>query len=642
MRYDAILALPRSTKKAIFIFHDTVMICLAFWFAYLVRFTFSSTALYQPETWMVLGLTILFTLTAFVKLGLYRAVIRYVGTKMMLTCLLGSVISVLVLVLVAFFTRFDLPRSIPILYFFVLLVGSISSRLAIREWIRGSFFSKNTPVIIYGAGQSGTQLLEAIRQVEHFYAVAFVDDDKKQQGTIVNNLTVYSPEKLTKLVEKYEVEKILLAIPSASREDRKRILNTLEPLNLEVLSIPGMRELVEGKITAQGLKKVSVIDLLGRDPVTPIPELMQANITGKVIMVTGAGGSIGSELCRQIIELRPSVLILFELSEFLLYSIEKELREHILYAGLNLQLIPLLGSVQHQKRLFTVMQTYQVQTIYHTAAYKHVPMVEFNTIEGVRNNVYGTLRCALAAIDAEVETFVLISTDKAVRPTNTMGASKRLAELVLQALAANADHQTRFCMVRFGNVLGSSGSVVPVFEKQIANGGPITLTHKDITRYFMTIPEAAQLVIQAGAMGKGGDVFVLDMGESVKIIDLAKQMICLTGLEIQDENHPKGDIAIKITGLRPGEKLYEELLIGDNVTQTTHARIMTANEVMLPWSELEALLTRLDDACKDSNYRMVRELLLEAPTAFQPADPLCDLIWQRLVHQRTEPYHHTK
>ena len=519
------------------------------------------------------------------------------------------------------------------MYFLILLVGTISSRLFIREMIRGSFLSKNTPVIIYGAGQSGTQLLEAIRQVEHFYAVAFVDDDKKQQGTVVNNLTVYPPEKLAKLVEKYEVEKILLAIPSASREDRKRILNTLEPLNLEVLSIPGMRELVEGKITVQGLKKVSVIDLLGRDPVNPIPELMQANITDKVVMVTGAGGSIGSELCRQIIEMRPSTLILFELSEFLLYSIEKELREHMVHTGLSLQLIPLLGSVQQRKRLHTVMQTYQVQTIYHAAAYKHVPMVEFNTIEGVRNNVYGTLHCALAAIDTHVETFVLISTDKAVRPTNTMGASKRMAELVLQALAARTDHSTRFCMVRFGNVLGSSGSVVPVFEKQIANGGPITLTHKDITRYFMTIPEAAQLVIQAGAMGKGGDVFVLDMGESVKIIDLAKQMIRLSGLEIQDESHPKGDIAIKITGLRPGEKLYEELLIGDNVTQTTHARIMTANEIMLNWPELDALLQRLDAACKDSDYRLVRELLLEAPTAFQPADPLCDLIWQKQIQQ---------
>ena len=636
MRYDAILALPRATKKAIFIIHDFLMICMAFWFAYLVRFTFNSTAFNDSDNWIVLGLTTLITIAAFIKLGLYRAVIRYVGTKMMLICLLGSIISVLALVLVSFFLQFNLPRSIPILYFFVLLVSTISSRLVIREWIRGSFLSKNTPVIIYGAGQSGTQLLEAIRQVEHFYAVAFVDDDKKQQGTVVNNLTVYSPTKLAKLVEKYEVEKILLAIPSASREDRKRILNTLEPLNLEVLSIPGMRELVEGKITVQGLKKVSVIDLLGRDPVNPIPELMQANITDKVVMVTGAGGSIGSELCRQIIEMRPTTLILFELSEFLLYSIEKELREHMAHAGLSLQLIPLLGSVQHRKRLYTIMSTYQVQTIYHAAAYKHVPMVEFNTIEGVRNNVYGTLHCAQAAIDAKVETFVLISTDKAVRPTNTMGASKRMAELVLQALAARHDHQTRFCMVRFGNVLGSSGSVVPVFEKQIANGGPITLTHQDITRYFMTIPEAAQLVIQAGAMGKGGDVFVLDMGESVKIIDLAKQMIRLSGLEIQDESHPKGDIAIKITGLRPGEKLYEELLIGDNVTQTTHTRIMTANEIMLSWQELDALLQRLDTACKDSDYRLVRELLLEAPTAFHPADPLCDLIWQKQIQLQAE------
>ena len=299
------------------------------------------------------------------------------------------------------------------------------------------------------------------------------------------------------------------------------------------------------------------------------------------------------------------------------------------HTGLSLQLIPLLGSVQHRKRLHTIMSTYQVQTIYHAAAYKHVPMVEFNTIEGVRNNVYGTLHCAQAAIDAKVETFVLISTDKAVRPTNTMGASKRMAELVLQALAARHDHQTRFCMVRFGNVLGSSGSVVPVFEKQIANGGPITLTHQDITRYFMTIPEAAQLVIQAGAMGKGGDVFVLDMGESVKIIDLAKQMVRLSGLEVRDVEHPQGDIAIKITGLRPGEKLYEELLIGDNVTETPHPRIMTANEVMLPWPELEALLERLNSACKEGDYRGVRALLLEAPTAFNPADPLCDLVWQR-------------
>ena len=635
MRYDAILALPRTAKKVIFILHDIIMICMAFWFAYLVRFTFELESLQSQTNWVVLGVTTLITIAVFTKLGLYRAVIRYVGTKMMLICLIGSVISALSLVFVSFFARFELPRSIPILYFFVLLVGTISSRLAIREWLRDSYLSKNTPVIIYGAGQSGTQLLEAIRQVEHFYAVAFVDDNPKHQGTMVNNLTVHSPNKLPQLVEKYEVEKILLAIPSAGREEKKRILESLEPLHLEVLSIPGMRELVEGKISIQSLKKVSVIDLLGRDPVDPIPELMQANIMGKVVMVTGAGGSIGSELCRQIIASQPKALLLFELSEFLLYNIDKELREYLESEGLSIPLIPLLGSVQHQNRLFTVMETYQVQTIYHAAAYKHVPMVEFNTIEGVRNNIYGTLYCALAAIDAKVETFVLISTDKAVRPTNTMGASKRMAELVLQALAARTDHITRFCMVRFGNVLGSSGSVVPVFEKQIAHGGPITLTHKDITRYFMTIPEAAQLVIQAGAMGRGGDVFVLDMGESVKIIDLAKQMIRLSGLEIKDESHPEGDISIKITGLRPGEKLYEELLIGDDVTQTTHTRIMTANEIMLSWPELTILLERLDTACKSSDYRSVRALLLEAPTAFQPADSLCDLIWQKQIQQQS-------
>ena len=635
MRYDAILALPRTAKKVIFILHDIIMICMAFWFAYLVRFTFELESLQSQTNWVVLGVTTLITIAVFTKLGLYRAVIRYVGTKMMLICLIGSVISALSLVFVSFFARFELPRSIPILYFFVLLVGTISSRLAIREWLRDSYLSKNTPVIIYGAGQSGTQLLEAIRQVEHFYAVAFVDDNPKHQGTMVNNLTVHSPNKLPQLVEKYEVEKILLAIPSAGHEEKKRILESLEPLHLEVLSIPGMRELVEGKINIQSLKKVSVIDLLGRDPVDPIPELMQANIMGKVVMVTGAGGSIGSELCRQIIASQPKALLLFELSEFLLYNIDKELREYLESEGLLIPLIPLLGSVQHQNRLFTVMETYQVQTIYHAAAYKHVPMVEFNTIEGVRNNIYGTLYCALAAIDAKVETFVLISTDKAVRPTNTMGASKRMAELVLQALAARTDHSTRFCMVRFGNVLGSSGSVVPVFEKQIAHGGPITLTHKDITRYFMTIPEAAQLVIQAGAMGQGGDVFVLDMGESVKIIDLAKQMIRLSGLEIKDESHPEGDISIKITGLRPGEKLYEELLIGDDVTQTTHTRIMTANEIMLSWPELAILLERLDTACKNSDYRSVRALLLEAPTAFQPADSLCDLIWQKQIQQQS-------
>ena len=390
-----------------------------------------------------------------------------------------------------------------------------------------------------------------------------------------------------------------------------------------------MKDLVDGKISASSLKKVSVVDLLGRDPVAPRPELMAADISGKVVMVTGAGGSIGSELCRQIIRNQPAKLILFELSEFSLYSIDKELRDFQTASDMDIEVLPILGSVQHRKRLFTIMQAFGVQTVYHAAAYKHVPMVEFNTIEGVRNNIYGTMFCAQAAIDARVETFVLISTDKAVRPTNTMGASKRMAELVLQALAAEPGQSTRFCMVRFGNVLGSSGSVVPVFEQQIAIGGPVTLTHADITRYFMTIPEAAQLVIQAGAMGKGGDVFVLDMGDSVKIIDLAKQMIRLSGLEVKDAAHPEGDIEIQVTGLRPGEKLYEELLIGDEVQKTTHPRIMTASEVMLPWNVLSDIITRMDEACRESDQLTLRRLLLEAPTGFAPKDDICDLVWQQ-------------
>ena len=356
-------------------------------------------------------------------------------------------------------------------------------------------------------------------------------------------------------------------------------------------------------------------------------ELMARDIEGKTVMVTGAGGSIGSELCRQIVGRRPAKLVLFELSEYSLYTIERELQDLARRQGGNIEILPLLGSVQDKGRLKNVMRAFGVETIYHAAAYKHVPLVALNTIEGIRNNVFGTLACARAAQECGVATFVLISTDKAVRPTNTMGASKRMAELVLQALAAETGCQTRFCMVRFGNVLGSSGSVVPAFEQQIAAGGPVTLTHPDITRYFMTIPEAAQLVIQAGAMGKGGDVFVLDMGESVKIIDLARQMIRLSGLDVKDAANPKGDIEIRITGLRPGEKLYEELIIGDNAVPTGHPRILTASETMLPWPQLENLLVQLSAACDSGNQTELRRILLAAPTAFAPTDGICDLVW---------------
>ena len=628
MNLDSLLALPRNIKKVIFVIHDAVVIFVAFWFAQNLKASYSQEWA-EPANWLAFAATAVLTILLFTRLGLYRAVTRYVSTKVLTTAVLGSAISGVLFFLSVLLFEQRLRLALPVAYFLMLVVLISGSRIILRTMLTNRHRKQMIPVIIYGAGQSGRQLLEAIKQVSEYNAVAFVDDNTAIQRMVIYDLPVHKPSEIGNLINRYGVEKILLAIPSASTKVRKNIIHQLEAYPCEVLTIPGMKDLVDGKISASSLKKVSVVDLLGRDPVAPHPELMAADISGKVVMVTGAGGSIGSELCRQIIRNRPAKLILFELSEFSLYSIDKELSEFQTASDTAIEVLPILGSVQHRKRLLTIMQTFGVQTVYHAAAYKHVPMVEFNTIEGVRNNIYGTMFCAQAAIDARVETFVLISTDKAVRPTNTMGASKRMAELVLQALAAEQGQTTRFCMVRFGNVLGSSGSVVPVFEQQIAIGGPVTLTHADITRYFMTIPEAAQLVIQAGAMGKGGDVFVLDMGDSVKIIDLAKQMIRLSGLEVKDTAHPEGDIEIQITGLRPGEKLYEELLIGDEVQKTTHPRIMTASEVMLPWNVLSDIITRMDEACRQSDQLTLRRLLLEAPTGFAPKDDICDLVWQQ-------------
>lgn len=628
MTLDSLLALPRNAKKFFFVVHDTVIIFFSFWFSLSLKPAYSQEWS-NAGNWLIFFITTILTIALFIRLGLYRAVTRFIGAKVMSTAALGTLVSTIVMEIGLSIADKETHFLVMLIYFLLMLVLIGGSRFVLRTILNSSGYSKQdmSPVIIYGAGQSGRQLMEAIRQVNEYRAVAFVDDDGAAQKTIINDLAVYSPNQLNELIERYQVEKILLAIPSATTEERKRIIQSLESYPCEVLTMPGVKELVDGKISTTSLRKISVFDLLGRDPVAPKEELMHADIKDKVVMVTGAGGSIGSELCRQIIQNAPAKLILFELSEFSLYSIDKELREYQEAKGTSIPVLPLLGSVQHRNRLYNAMKNFKVETIYHAAAYKHVPMVEYNTIEGVRNNIYGTLACALAAVEAEVSTFVLISTDKAVRPTNTMGATKRMSELVLQALAAETNHNTRFCMVRFGNVLGSSGSVVPVFEKQIAQGGPVTLTHQDITRYFMTIPEAAQLVIQAGAMGKGGDVFVLDMGESVKIIDLARQMIRLSGLEVKDENNPNGQIEIKITGLRPGEKLYEELLIGDAVEKTTHPRIMTANEVMLSWPELSDILNRMDEACCKGDQLTVRQLMLDAPTGFAPKDEICDLVW---------------
>lgn len=622
-----LLRLSRTQKKIILLIHDALMIFCAFWLSFSLRLDIASVW-HVKGNWLLYGITTFFSIAAFVRLGLYRAVLRYAGTRILNTVLIGSVVSVCVLMAASFFTHLPLPRTVPVMYFLLLLVLMTGSRFTVKGLLSSSKRYQSTPVIIYGAGESGRQLLEAVKQVDQYYPVAFVDDNTDLQGSIIHNLTVFPPQKLATLIERYNAEKILLAIPSASQQQKQKIIHSLESLPCEVLSIPGMRDLVEGKITVSSLKKISIADLLGRDAVDPNPSLLAANITDQVVLVTGAGGSIGSELCRQIIQNRPIALILFEVSEFALYTIFKELEESVKKNQLSVKLYPILGSVMQRNDLYEVMHSFRVNTVYHAAAYKHVPLVEFNTSAGVCNNVFGTLHCAQAAIDAGVETFVLISTDKAVRPTNTMGASKRMAELVLQALA-NETPRTCFSMVRFGNVLGSSGSVIPLFEKQIADGGPVTLTHPEITRFFMTIPEAAQLVIQAGAMGQGGDVFVLDMGESIKIMDLARRMIRLSGLNVKNDTGQEGDIEIQITGLRPGEKLYEEVLIGEDVSGTEHPRIMTAQEIMLPWAELSVILEALRTTCVNKNADEVRSLLLAAPLAFTPKDEVCDLLWQQ-------------
>ncbi|QEY23639.1 polysaccharide biosynthesis protein [Neisseria animalis] len=626
MILEHLLALPRTAKKVLFVGHDIMMIFAAFWFTQRLKADY-----YQewsdPANWLAFAATVVPTLLVFMRLGLYRAVIRYLNMRVLAVAVAGSLSSTVFFFLSVLYFE-QLRLALPVVYFVLLLVLTSGSRLLLRA-VLAERRGHSVPVLIYGAGKSGRQLSEALRQNAAYRPAAFIDDAPDNRHINIRDLTVYPPSEIGRLVQKYGIRKILLALPHTAADKRAAIIRSLEPYGCEVLTIPAVNDWIGGKISAGSLQKISVSDLLGRASVAPVPELMRADISGKTVMVTGAGGSIGAELCRQIVQQQPDRLVLFELSEFALYNIERELSEFQTASGGQTEILPLLGSVQDEGRLHQIMAAFRVDTVYHAAAYKHVPLVELNTVEGIRNNIWGTLHCARAARAAGVTTFVLISTDKAVRPTNTMGASKRMAELVLQAMAAEPGQTTRFCMVRFGNVLGSSGSVVPLFEQQISRGGPITLTHPDITRYFMTIPEAAQLVIQAGAMGKGGDVFVLDMGEPVRIMDLAEQMIRLSGMKLKNSQHPEGDIEIRISGLRPGEKLYEELLIGDNVSPTGHPRILTANETMLPAAELGSLLERIDTACRQADQAALRALLLEAPTGFAPKDGICDLLWQQ-------------
>lgn len=641
------IALSRRAKVCILISADVIFAIFALWAAFALRWGEWYTP--KPDEWYLFAAAPAIAVPIFIRLGLYRAIIRYMEVRALWAIIQATTLYALVFAFVLHESGIKgVPRTVLPLNWLnmMLLVGG--SRFFARWWLGEVYLSlgggraakkhRKKTVVIYGAGNGGAQLASALSYGSEFRPVAFVDDDASLHKQKVNGLRIYPLGSLRYLIERYQVSSVLLAMPSANRARKSEIIRSLEPFAVHVMSMPGLDDIAQGRVSVDALQEVDIADLLGRDAVAPDQSLLHANIAGKVVMVTGAGGSIGSELCRQIVRLQPRVLILFELGEFALYAIEKELR-HMLdktkTAG-ETKLIPVLGSVVNGSRVEKICKTFDVQTIYHAAAYKHVPMVEKNPAEAVWNNIFGTYHTARAAITAGVETFVLISTDKAVRPTNTMGATKRFAELILQALSGSGAN-TRFTMVRFGNVLGSSGSVVPLFKEQIARGGPVTVTDERIIRYFMTIPEAAQLVIQAGAMGLGGDVFVLDMGEPIRIVDLAKKMIHLSGLEIKDAEHPDGDIEISFTGLRPGEKLYEELLIGDNVSETEHSRIMRAQEQVIPWLELEKMLAELELAATNDDLTKVRAILVETVTGFAPQCDIEDVLWKESRRSVIEP-----
>jgi FlaA1/EpsC-like NDP-sugar epimerase len=628
-----LLNLSRRQKQFIAVTVDSALLAFAFWCAVAIRFETFIPPL-EAYIWMTLAAP-LAAVPIFIRLGLYRAVIRFVEDRVVYVVLSGVSLSVLGLgALVAFFHVQGFSRGVLIIYW--LLANSYvgASRFLARSYFLGVERRRDggRRAAIYGAGRTGTQLVYALRAGHEYLPLLYVDDNTELQNTELAGLRVYSPEELPALVDAKAIEEILVAIPSTMRARRAEVLTRLEPLGCKLKIVPDMADLVNGTLTPDALRKVDIEDLLGREAVAPQSVLLGACVSGKVVLVTGAGGSIGAELCRQILGQCPRRLVLLDRCEFALYSIEHELAPKAARAGI--ELVTVLGCVSHQRRNDHLMRVYEVQSVFHAAAYKHVPLVEHNPLEGLRNNAIGTRLFAEAALAANVETFVLISTDKAVRPTNVMGASKRLAELILQALARHCGQsgkKTRFCMVRFGNVLGSSGSVVPLFRRQIEAGGPITLTHAEITRYFMTIPEAAQLVIQAGAMAEGGEVFVLDMGKPVRIIDLARRMVHLSGLQVRDKDHPQGDVAIEIVGLRPGEKLYEELLIGDNVEGTGHPLIMRSYEHELPWAELAEQLLALDEACHALDYAGALALLRATVREYLPnSDDDEGLLWKRL------------
>jgi FlaA1/EpsC-like NDP-sugar epimerase len=657
-----LVGLPRRRKRLIQVTTDIVLVWASLWLAFIVRLGLDD--MYNPfkvHFWLFACAPII-AIPLFIRFGMYRAVMRYFGNDALIAIIKAVSLSSLILALVVYwYSNHEavVPRSIVFNYWWLSLVIIGGLRLCMRQYFMGDWFTAAqhvpftnrdnglTKVAIYGAGVAGNQLVAALRMGRVMRPVAFIDDDASIADRSIAGLQVYKPKHIQQMIDESGAQEILLALPSSTRARRREILTFLERYPLHIRSVPNFSDLASGRVKVEDIQEVDIADLLGRDSVPAQPDLLERCIKGKTVMVTGAGGSIGAELCRQIFALGPTTLLLFDHSEFNLYSILSELEQRASRESVPVQLLPILGSIRHPHKLLDVMKTWGVDTVYHAAAYKHVPMVEHNIAEGVLNNVIGTLNTAQAALQSGVSNFVLISTDKAVRPTNVMGSTKRLAELTLQALSreiapvlfgdkANVSrvNKTRFTMVRFGNVLGSSGSVIPLFHSQIKSGGPLTVTHPKITRYFMTIPEAAQLVIQAGSMGQGGDVFVLDMGEPVKIVELAEKMIHLSGLSVRSEKNLQGDISIEFTGLRPGEKLYEELLIGDNVSATQHPMIMSANEDHLPWDVLKGRLTELLVAVEQDDYSRVRQLLRDTVSGYTPDGDIVDWIYQQ---RRLEP-----
>ena len=615
-----LFSLPRWQKRIIMIGADLLILPFAIWISFALRLS-TWTPRLNDGVWLML-IAPLVAFVIFTKLGLYRSIIRFMGVKALQSVIIGVTLSTLVLWVIATLANWKgIPQSIYPIYWGTALLLIGGSRYLMRRYYQllnsRQHQQQRAPVIIYGAGQSGAQLASALEHSEHYRAVAFLDDNTSLHKSLIQGLSIHSPSHALRLIESYGVKHIFLAMPLIVHTRKRHIIQSLEPLPVHVRTIPTMTELLSGQRSIDEIREIDIDELLGREAVAPNQELLTICIKNHHIMVTGAGGSIGSELCRQILRQQPSSLVLYELSEYALYQIEHELLEMNRSEGLDIPIVPVLGSVQDRQRLDETIKANQIQTLYHAAAYKHVPLVEHNPIEGIRNNTLGTYHTAQAALAHKVKHFVLISTDKAVRPTNVMGASKRMAELVLQGISEQSQ-DTRFSMVRFGNVLGSSGSVVPLFRKQIQQGGPITVTHPDIIRYFMTIPEAAQLVIQAGALAQGGEVFLLDMGEPVKIVDLARRMIHLKGLSVKDETNPYGDIAIEFSGLRPGEKLYEELLIDDNAQSTQHPRIRQAYEDYLTWPEIQQVINTLQYACSQRDLLTVYQVLLQHVNGFKP------------------------